>query len=48
MYMNLKPNKLKIVSFNTITMTSLGFIIVGTPAPRPPLYERVRVGPSKN
>ena len=31
MYMNLKPNKHKIISFNTTTMTSLGFIIVGTP-----------------
>ena len=29
MYMNLKPNKHKIISFNTTTMTSLGFIIVG-------------------
>ena len=27
--MNLKPNKHKIISFNTTTMTSLGFIIVG-------------------
>ena len=26
MYMNLKPNKHKIISFNTTTMTSLGFI----------------------
>ena len=34
MYMNLKPNKHKIISFNT-TMTFLGFIIVGTP-PSPP------------
>ena len=25
MYMNLKPNKHKIISFNTTTMTSLGF-----------------------
>ena len=30
MYMNLKPNKHKIISFNTTTMTSLGFIIVVT------------------
>ena len=30
MYMKLKPNKHKIISFNTRTMTSLGFIIVGT------------------
>ena len=36
MYMNLKPNKHKIISFNTTTMTSLGFIIVGTPYPTPP------------
>ena len=35
MYMNLKPNKHKI-SFNITTMTSLGFIIVGTPPPPPP------------
>ena len=41
MHMNLKPNKHKIISFNTTTMTSLGFIIVGTP---PPPW----VGPSKN
>ena len=26
MYMSLKPNKHKIISFNTTTMTSLGFI----------------------
>ena len=32
MCMNLKPNKHKIISFNTTTMT-LGFIIVGTPTP---------------
>ena len=32
MYMNLKPNKHKIISFNTTTMTSLGFIIVGLPS----------------
>ena len=31
MNMNLKPNKHKIISFNTTTMTSLGFIIVGPP-----------------
>ena len=31
MYMNLKPNKRKIISFNTTTMTSLGFIMVGLP-----------------
>ena len=35
MYMNLKPNKHKIISFKTTTMTSLGFIIVGTPPPPP-------------
>ena len=33
MYMNLKPNQHKIMSFNTITMTSLGFI---APLPPPP------------
>ena len=35
MYMNLKPNQHKIISFNTTTMTSLGFIgppkILGRP-----------------
>ena len=31
--MNLKPNEHKIISFNTTTMTSLGFIIVGTLPP---------------
>ena len=36
MYMNLKPNKHKIISFNTTTMISLWFIIVGTPPPPPP------------
>ena len=30
MHMNLKPNKRKIISFNTTTMASLGFIIVVT------------------
>ena len=37
MYMNLKPNQHKRISFNTTTMTSLGF--VGPPlnlAPPPP------------
>ena len=38
MYMNLKPNKHKIY-FKTITMTSLGFIIVGTAPPLPPLIK---------
>ena len=44
MYMNLKPNKHKRISFNTTTMTSFGFIdplpkILGPPlnlAPTPP------------
>ena len=43
MYMNLKPNQHKRISFNTTTMTSLGFIgppkILGPPlnlAPPPP------------
>ena len=31
MYMNLKPKKHKIISFNTTTMTSLGIIMVGLP-----------------
>ena len=29
MYVNLKPNKHKRISFNTTTMASLGFTIVG-------------------
>ena len=45
MYMNLKPNKHKVISFNTTTMTSLGFIIVGNP---PPLLIKGGVGPSEN
>ena len=44
MYMNLKPNKHKTISFNTTTMISLGFIIVGT---LPPLING-EVGPSEN
>ena len=31
MYTNLKPNKHKIISFNTTIMASLGFIVVGIP-----------------
>ena len=31
MYINLKPNQHKRISFNTTTMTSLGFVIVGRP-----------------
>ena len=38
MYMNLRPNKHKIISFNTTIMTSLGFIIV-RPPPLPPLLK---------
>ena len=34
MYMNLKPNQHKRISFNTTTMTSLG---VHSPPPPPPL-----------
>ena len=50
MYMNLKPNKHKIISFSTTTMTSLGFIIVGTPPPshRPAPLIKGGVGPSEN
>ena len=33
MHMNLKPNKHRIISFNTTIMASLGFIIVVTPPP---------------
>ena len=44
MYINLKPNKHKIISFNTATMASLGFIIAGPP---PPLI-KWGVGPSEN
>ena len=43
MHMNLKPNKHKIISFNTTTMTSLGFIIVGTPPLHPPLLKGDRI-----
>ena len=47
--MNLKPNKHEIISFNTTTMTSLGFIIVGPPPPPPPfLLKGGGIGPSKN
>ena len=42
MYMKLKPNKHKIISFNTTTMTSLGFIIVGSP-PSPNLLKKKTV-----
>ena len=35
MEMDLKPNKHKIISFNTTIMTSLVFIIVGPPLPPP-------------
>ena len=35
MYMNLKPNQHKRISFNTTTMTSLEFI---APPPPPPLF----------
>ena len=47
--MNLKPNKHKIISFNTTTMT-LGIIIVRTPPPPPPVLIKGRggVGPSEN
>ena len=31
--MNLKPNKHKIISFNTTTIASLGFVIVVTTIP---------------
>ena len=37
MYMNLKPNKHKTISFNTTTMTSLGFIIAPPKILGPPL-----------
>ena len=37
MYMNLKPNKHKIISFNTTNMASLGFIApIKILAPPPP------------
>ena len=48
MYMNLKPSKYKIISFNTTTMTSLGFIVVGTPPPHPHPLLKGGVGLSKN
>ena len=43
MYMNLKPNKHKRISFNTTTMASLGFI-----APPPPPNLIFCSGPSPN
>ena len=55
MYMNLKPNEHKRISFNTTTMTSLRFIgppkMLGPPlnlAPPPPkkIYFFVQVPPS--
>ena len=36
MYMNLNPNKHKIISFNTTTMASLGFL-----APPPKIFAQV-------
>ena len=50
MYMNLEPNKHKIIYFNTTTMTSLGFIIDGRnpPPPHPPALLKGGVGPSEN
>ena len=45
MYMNLKSNKHKIISFNTTTMTSSGFIgppKISDPPPRPKLYFLLR------
>ena len=44
MNMNRKPNKHKIISFNTIPMTSLGFIIVVLPPP----FIKGWVGPPEN
>ena len=44
MYVNLKPNKHKMISFNTTAITSLGFIIVGTPLPPPPHLIKGRGG----
>ena len=53
MYMNLKPNEHKRISFNTTTMTSLRFIgppkMLGPPlnlAPPPQIYFFVQVPPS--
>ena len=42
MHMNLKPNKHKIISFNTTTIASLGFVIVVTTIP--PLLKGGGVG----
>ena len=36
MYMNLKPNQHKRISFNTTTMTSLGFKVPPPPPPKLP------------
>ena len=48
MYMNLKPNKHKIISFNTTTLTSLGFIIAGPTKKNLGGSNYDAVGPSKN
>ena len=50
MYMNLKPNKHKKITFNTTTMASLGFIIVRSPSlsPPPPPHIKGGVGPPEN
>ena len=54
MYMNLKSNKHKIISFNTTTMASSGFIgppkisdppLNFAPPPRPKLYFLLRSPP---
>ena len=41
--MNLKLNKHKLISFNTTTMRSLGFIIVAT-SPPPPTPSPYKMG----
>ena len=48
MYMNLQPNKHKIITFNTTTMASLGFIIVRPSPYPPPPHIKGGVGPPKN
>ena len=44
MYTNLKPNKHKRIYFNTMTMTSLGFI---APPPKKILDPHLNLGPTQ-
>ena len=48
MYMNLKPNKHKIISFNTTARASLGFIGLPLNLAAPQIYFFAQVGQCKN